>query len=255
MTIVSPAASSLPAYGVLIGVDEVGRGPWAGPVCAGAVVLGPDHGIVGLNDSKQLSARRRQALVPEITQRCQAWGLGWASAEEIDATNILLASFQAMQRAVVNCLAAIEDSTEGRSPVTAATGRAVSSADNTACGPEVSCAGSPQVDFGGSAWGTVFIQVDGSLLPARSLGPQHWPWATQAVVGGDAQVAEISAASILAKVARDAEMARLDDIYPGYGFAQHAGYGTAAHRAALDRLGPCPVHRRSFAPVARCLAR
>ena len=244
-----------PRGSLLIGVDEAGRGPWAGPVCAGAVVLGPDHGIVGLNDSKRLSARRRQALVPEITQRCRAWGLGWATAEEIDATSILLASFQAMQRAVVNCLEALEDSLEGSSPVTAATGRAGSSADSTACSPEVSCAGSPQVDFGGSACGTVFIQVDGSLLPARSLGPQHWPWATQAVVGGDALVAEISAASILAKVARDAEMARLDDIYPGYGFAQHAGYGTAAHRAALDRLGPCPVHRRSFAPVARCLVR
>lgn len=253
MTVVSPAAPSLPVYGVLIGVDEVGRGPWAGPVCAGAVVLGPDHGIVGLNDSKRLSAKRRQALVPEITQRCRAWGLGWASAEEIDATNILLASFQAMQRAVLRCLEALEKSLEGRRAVTAAPGCVGSSAESTACGPEVSCAGSPQVGLAGSQWSDVFIQVDGSLLPARSLGLQHWPWATQAVVGGDAQVPEISAASILAKVARDAEMARLDDVYPGYGFAQHAGYGTLAHRAALDRLGPCPVHRQSFAPVARCL--
>lgn len=215
MPLVSTMPPCLPAYGVLIGVDEAGRGPWAGPVCAGAVVLGPDHGIEGLNDSKRLSAKRRQALAPEIEQRARAWGLGWASAEEIDASNILLATFQAMQRAVVQCL----DKLVVR------------------------------------LWGDVFIQVDGSLLPARSLGAQHWPWATEAVVGGDAQVAEISAASILAKVARDAEMARLDGVYPGYGFAQHAGYGTAAHQAALDRLGPCPVHRRSFAPVVRCLSR
>nr|UOZ97241.1 Ribonuclease HII [Cupriavidus sp.] len=244
-----------PLSAVLIGVDEVGRGPWAGPVCAGAVVLGPDHGIEGLNDSKRLSARRRQALAPEIEQRARAWGLGWASAEEIDATNILRATFQAMQRAVVKCLEMLADCSAGTLAHRSEDGSAAGLKGSSAVTLQDSSAASLVDRFTGNAWGTVFIQVDGSLLPARSLGPQHWPWATQAVVGGDAQVAEISAASILAKVARDGEMARLDAVYPGYGFAQHAGYGTAVHQAALDRLGPCPVHRRSFAPVARCLAR
>lgn len=210
-------AIDLPAVS-LMGVDEVGRGPWAGPVCAGAVVLLPGHGIAGLDDSKKLSARRRQALAPAIRAACYGWGLGWASAEEIDQENILVASFRAMQRAVIDCL--------------------------TRIAPEIK-----SDDL--MHWSSLRIQVDGHLLPSRSLGPDDWPWNTEAVVGGDARVAEISAASIIAKVARDDAMEKFDHAYPGYGFAQHAGYGTKLHKAALDRLGPCPIHRRSFAPVAR----
>lgn len=202
----------------LMGVDEVGRGPWAGPVCAGAVILLPSHGIAGLDDSKKLSARRRQALAPEIRAACRSWGLGWASAEEIDQHNILVASFRAMQRAVVDCLSRLAPDAKSHDEM---------------------------------HWSGLHIQVDGHLLPTRSLGAEQWPWNTEAVVGGDACVAEISAASIIAKVARDDAMEKFDQAYPGYGFAQHAGYGTKLHQAALDRLGPSPIHRRSFAPVAR----
>lgn len=201
-----------------MGVDEVGRGPWAGPVCAGAVVLHPARPIAGLKDSKKLSARRREALSPQIQAQSLAWGLGWASAQEIDTHNILVATFWAMQRAVQECLARL-----------------------------ASVAGAE----GGLSIDAFTIRVDGQALPGRALGPEAWPWETEAVVGGDALVAEISAASILAKVARDAEMAQLDSVYPGYGFAQHAGYGTALHQRALADLGPCPAHRRSFAPIAR----
>jgi len=207
---------------LVMGVDEVGRGPWAGPVCAGAVILPPEHGIRGLNDSKKLTPQRRRALVPEIETRAFAWGIGWASATEIDGENILNATFRAMQRAVVECL-------------------------NRLGGPlaiEVSKL-QPKRE--------VRIQVDGNLLPGSRLGQEAWPWPTEAVVRGDSLIAEIAAASILAKVARDAEMQRLDGLYPGYGFARHAGYGTAEHQAALNLLGLCPEHRRSFAPVARRL--
>ena len=203
-----------------VGVDEVGRGPWAGPVCAGAVILHPARPIEGLKDSKKLSARRREALSPQIQTQSLAWGLGWATVQEVDAYNILVATFWAMQRAVQACLARLASvpGAEGPHPTNA-----------------------------------FAIRVDGQALPGRALGPEAWPWATEAVVGGDALVAEISAASILAKVARDAEMARLDTVYPGYGFAQHAGYGTALHQRALADLGPCPAHRQSFAPIARLI--
>ena len=207
-------------FSFCVGVDEVGRGPWAGPVCAGAVILHPARPIAGLKDSKKLSARRREALSPQIQAQSLAWGLGWASAQEIDTHNILVATFWAMQRAVQECLTrlALVPGAEGLHPTDGIT-----------------------------------IRVDGQALPGRALGPDAWPWATEAVVGGDALVAEISAASILAKVARDAEMARLDTVYPGYGFAQHAGYGTALHQRALADLGPCPAHRQSFAPIARLM--
>jgi ribonuclease HII len=184
------------------------------------VILNPASPIAGLKDSKKLSARRREALSPQIQALSLAWGLGWASAREVDTHNILVATFWAMQRAVCDCLARLAS-------VAGLEGAHVTEA--------------------------FAIHVDGQALPGRTLGSEVWPWATQAVVGGDALVAEISAASILAKVARDAEMARLDSVYPGYGFAQHAGYGTAAHQRALADLGPCPEHRRSFAPIARLI--
>jgi ribonuclease HII len=192
--------------GPLAGVDEAGRGPLAGPVVASAVILDPARPIEGLADSKQLSERRREALAVEIRARSAAWSLGWADAAEVDALNILQATFLAMRRAL-------------------------------------------------GALGTTpsHVLVDGNLCP--DFGDLGWSCTVQAVVRGDATVPSISAASILAKCARDARMRELDGRYPGYGFAAHKGYPTAAHVAALRRLGPSPVHRRSFAPVQSCDSR
>lgn len=181
------------------GVDEVGRGPLAGPVVAAAVILDPGRPIDGLADSKRLSASRREALDELIRTRALAWAIGRAEVEEIDRLNILQASLLAMQRAV-----------EALDPA------------------------------------ATEALVDGNRLP-RLCCP------ARAIVGGDGIVACISAASILAKVARDHEMRALDLIHPGYGLAQHKGYPTAAHLEALGRLGVSPVHRRSFAPVRRLL--
>ncbi len=176
------------------GVDEVGRGPLAGPVIAAAVVL-RSAGPPGLADSKKLTAKRREVLAAQIRDLALSWGIGRAEVDEIDQMNILRASHLAMQRAV-----------------------AALSVD-----PEV-------------------VLVDGNLLPS-------FPVPAVAVVKGDDRVPSISAASILAKVARDEEMCTLAAQYPEYGFERHKGYGTAAHLSALARLGPTPIHRRSFAPV------
>lgn len=178
------------------GVDEAGRGPLAGPVVAGAVLLDPRYPINGLKDSKQLSAKRRDELAALIRERAVAHALGRAEVAEIDQLNILQATLLAMRRAVA--------------------GLAVQ--------PE-----------------RVF--VDGNHRPDLNVP-------TVAVIGGDALLPPISAGAILAKTARDAEMTRLAADYPGYGFERHKGYGTRAHLAALRALGPCPIHRRSFAPVA-----
>jgi ribonuclease HII len=194
------------APGPLAGVDEAGRGPLAGPVAAAAVILDPSRPIAGLADSKQLSERRREMLAVEIRACSAAWSLGWAEAAEVDALNVLQATFLAMRRA----LGAL-----GATPS--------------------------------------HVVVDGNLCP--DLGELGWTCSVEAVVRGDATVPAISAASILAKCARDARMRELDVRYPGYGFATHKGYPTAAHVAALRRLGPSPVHRRSFGPVQSCDSR
>jgi len=182
---------------VIVGVDEAGRGPLAGPVVAAAVVLCAG-GMEGLADSKVLTARTRAMLEPTIRARC-LHGLGEASVAEIDRLNILQATLLAMTRAVA---ALVERA--GAEPM--------------------------------------MVLVDGNRLP-------DWRWAARAIVGGDASEPAISAASILAKETRDRTMVRLCADHPGYGFARHKGYATADHRAALARLGPCPEHRRSFAPV------
>lgn len=198
---------------IRVGIDEVGRGPLAGPVTACAVALGdwrPAPPLV-LKDSKKLSAKRRETLAQQIQGHALAVSLGWASVDEIDALNILQATFLAMQRAVQG-LAAILEPTQ-----------------------------------------PLQLLVDGHLNPASHAQDLDWPWPTETCVGGDGLVAEISAASIVAKVARDARMQELDQLHPGYGLASHAGYGTAQHLAALASLGVSPVHRRSFAPVARRL--
>lgn len=181
------------------GVDEAGRGPLAGPVVAAAVILDAARPIDGLDDSKALSATRREALAVIIRERARAWALGMASVEEIDRLNILQASLLAMQRAVQGLGVA------------------------------------PRLAL-----------VDGNRAPRLDCP-------VQTVVGGDALIPAISAASILAKVERDALMVALDARYPQYGFAGHKGYPTAAHVAALERHGVSPAHRRSFAPVRRKL--
>lgn len=190
-----PAFAELLAFGRCAGVDEVGRGPLAGPVYAAAVIMPPGRMPNGLTDSKKLTRPRREALAAEIRERAVCWALGSASVEEIDRLNILRASHVAMQRAIA-----------GLNP-------------------------RPQLLF-----------VDGNLLPSL-MQP------ALAIVNGDSRVPAISAASIIAKVARDAEMAKLAQRHPGYGFEQHMGYPTRAHLTALEKLGPTPEHRRSFAPV------
>lgn len=184
---------------LLAGVDEVGRGPLAGPVVAAAVILDPARPIAGLADSKALTEKRREALSIEIREKALAWALGRAEVEEIDALNILQASLLAMQRAVAAL--SIE--------------------------PE-------------------YAVVDGNRLP-------RLPCPALAIIKGDQTVPAISAASIIAKVARDGEMVMLNECYPGYGLALHKGYPTKAHVLALDVLGVSAIHRRSFGPVRKLL--
>jgi ribonuclease HII len=179
------------------GVDEVGRGPLAGPVVAAAVILDPDAPIEGLKDSKKLSAARRESLDALIRERALAWALGLCTPAEIDRINILQASLLAMQRAV----------------------------EALALQPELAL-------------------VDGNRCPRLAV-PAH------PVVKGDSLVPVISAASIVAKVHRDRLMLELEDRHPGYGLAEHKGYPTPVHLEALERLGPSPCHRLSFAPVRR----
>jgi ribonuclease HII len=181
------------------GVDEVGRGPLAGPVTAAAVILDPARIPEGLNDSKTLSAKRRAALVEALSDTAEV-AVGWASVEEIDTLNIRNAAFLAMCRAV---------------------------------------AGLPRLPG--------HVLVDGNACP------RDMPCPATPLVKGDARSLSIAAASIVAKVARDAVMAELDEAFPGYGWATNAGYPTAAHRAALQHLGVTPHHRRSFAPVHQML--
>ena len=183
--------------GLLAGVDEAGRGPLAGPVVAAAVILDELRPIQGLADSKVLSPRRRELLFEQIMARSLCCSVGQASVQEIDALNILQATFLAMRRAV----------------------------DGLRLKP-------------------VKVLVDGNRLPAL-------PMLAQAIVGGDAKVAAISAASIVAKVTRDRWCEQVHERFPQYGFDRHKGYGTAEHLAALSRHGASPEHRRSFAPVAR----
>ncbi len=184
---------------VIAGVDEAGRGPLAGDVVAAAVILGDDHDIVGLSDSKKLSEKRRLVLSEEIKRRAKSWCIARASVAEIDELNILHASLLAMKRAV----------------------------DGLTITPE-------------------HVYVDGNKLP-------KWNYSAEAVVRGDSIIAEISAASILAKVARDLEMEQHHKDFPAYGFSRHKGYPTKAHVRALQQHGPCRIHRRSFAPVRQLL--
>ena len=183
--------SELP-FELICGVDEAGRGPLAGPVCAAAVILPKGLVIPGLNDSKKLSDKRRRELFPIIQQEAVSFGIAFASQEEIDEINILQATFLAMRRAM-----------EQLNPQ-----------------PEFALIdGNRETDFG---------------VPCKT------------VIKGDSLSANIAAASVLAKVTRDNWMMEAAEKYPGYGFEIHKGYGTKAHYAALEKLGPCPIHRGTF---------
>ncbi|MCA3559430.1 MAG: ribonuclease HII [Aestuariivirga sp.] len=180
------------------GIDEAGRGPWAGPVVAAAVVLDPACIPAGLDDSKKLTEARRAALFAPIMASAKV-GIGIAEVDRIDRDNILQATLWAMAQAL------------------------------------------------GQIGGAALALIDGNRAPPL-------PCPVETIVAGDAKSFSIAAASIVAKVTRDRIMVGHDASWPGYGFARHKGYGTAFHRAALQRLGPSPVHRRSFAPIAALLA-
>ena len=185
--------------GLMAGVDEVGRGPLAGPVVAAAVILDERRTIRGLNDSKLLAPAVRERLSIEIRAKALCVSIGEATVDEIDRINILQAALLAMRRVV----------------------------DGLRLTPQV-------------------VVVDGNQLP-------QVPMACRSIVGGDARVRAISAASIVAKVHRDRLCQDLHDEHPEYGFAAHKGYSTPEHLDALRRHGPCRHHRRSFAPVREVL--
>lgn len=185
---------------LIAGVDEAGRGPLIGSVVAAAVILDPQNPIVGLNDSKKLSEKKREQLFVEIQQKALAWSIAEASHDEIDELNILNATLLAMQRAV----------------------------DGLKITPNK-------------------VLIDGNKIP-KTMTIE-----CEAVVGGDALHAEISAASILAKVTRDRQLLALDKQYPNYGFAQHKGYPTKAHLQAIEQYGVLAEHRRSYKPIKMAL--
>ena len=179
-------------FGAVCGIDEAGRGPVAGAVYAAAVILDPNDPIEGLDDSKKLTAKKREKLFPIIKEKALAYCIASASVEEIDRTDIRSADLLAMKRA-----------------------------------------------FEGLKEAAGIVLVDGDVLPELPCGAKN-------VIGGDAKSEAIAAASILAKVERDAEMCRLSEKYPGYGFEKHKGYGTKAHMEAIEKLGLCPIHRKTF---------
>lgn len=181
------------------GLDEAGRGAWAGPVVAAAVTLPPDAAVAsrlaGVADSKQLSASQRERLFDLIGREAVSWAAGVVPATQIDAQGIAAATRAAMQAALASL--------------------------------------APAPDF----LLIDYVRLAGLATPQRSL-PK-----------GDSKVLSIAAASIVAKVTRDRLMGELDQLFPGYGFRQHKGYGTAGHQASLRQLGPCAAHRMSFQPV------
>lgn len=185
---------------MVVGVDEAGRGPLAGPVVAGACILPAGAELPGVNDSKKLTRKKREAAYEAIQEIAVGWAVGVVDNRRIDEVNIRNATFEAMAQAVEGALAMARE-------------RA-----------------------GGEPW----LLVDGNaLIPS-------WQGAQRCVVGGDRKVLSIAAASILAKVTRDRMMEEYDRLYPQYGFAQHKGYGSKEHFAALDMYGPSPIHRMTF---------
>ena len=180
------------SYKAICGIDEAGRGPLAGTVVAGAVILVPDCEILYLNDSKKLSPKRREELFAEIQEKAVSWSVGIVDAGEIDRINILQATYEAMRKAIAG-LKLVPD----------------------------------------------LLLNDAVVIPEVETEQVK-------IIKGDAKSVSIAAASILAKVTRDRMMEQYDSLYPEYGFAKHKGYGTAAHMAALQKHGLCPIHRKTF---------
>lgn len=185
----------------IAGIDEAGRGPLAGPVVAACCILPKDAVILYLNDSKKVTALRREALLPEIKEKAIAYGIGIVDEKRIDEINILQADYEAMRIAVQKTSAMLQ-------------------AKGLADAPGL-------------------LLNDAVTIPGVEI-PQ------ESIIKGDAKSVSIAAASILAKVTRDHLMEAYDAQYPEYGFARNKGYGTKEHIEALKRLGPCPIHRRSF---------
>ena len=179
-------------FSYICGIDEVGRGPLAGPVVAGAVILPKNCDILYLNDSKKLSEKVREALYDEIMEKAVATGIGLVSPARIDEINILHATYESMRMAISNLTVA----------------------------PDL-------------------LLNDAVTIPEVTV--RQVP-----IIKGDAKSASIAAASIIAKVTRDRLMVEYDSVLPGYGFASNKGYGSAAHIEALRKMGPTPIHRRSF---------
>lgn len=185
---------------MILGIDEVGRGPWAGPLVVGAVVLG-DTPIEGLTDSKKLSAKRREKLNVLILEQAAGCGLGWVQADELDALGLA----ESLRVATIRAVEAVHASyTE--------------------------------------------IIIDGTINFLKETSKGKY---VTTLAKADLLIPSVSAASIIAKVARDAFMTEQATQYPGYGFERHVGYGTALHRSAIDTLGITPLHRTSFAPIAK----
>ncbi len=189
---------------MILGIDEVGRGPWAGPLVVGAVVLG-DASIAGLADSKKLSSARRRKLSDEIRDKAAGIGLGWVHADELDTIGLSAALKLATRRAVEQITAPYHE-----------------------------------------------IIIDGTINFLAGTSKEAY---VSVLPKADALIESVSAASIVAKVARDSWMAEQDKLYPGYGFSSHVGYGTAKHRQALEQYGVTPLHRTSFTPIAQLLGK
>ena len=182
----------------LTGVDEAGRGPWAGPVVASAVIVRDFSFESDINDSKKMTPSSRARAYDEILTKCVV-GVGVVDSDTIDKINILEATFCAMQEALKNVRQAPD------------------------------C-----------------VLVDGNRMPKSS-------YRLTPVTGGDAKSFSVACASIVAKVTRDRMMEYFDEVFPQYGFKEHKGYGTPAHQAALEKHGPCRIHRKSFAPIKALL--
>lgn len=182
-------------YRLVAGLDEVGRGPLAGPVVAAAVILPGEVFLPGLEECRRLSGKRRQDLYEAIRAQALAVGVGMVHPDGIDEANVMLATYKAMVKAV----------------------------GDLSVSPD-------------------YLLIDSLHLPGVSQ--QQAP-----IAGGDGQSCSIAAASIVAKVARDEYMMEMDRLYPQYGFASHKGYGTFEHREALEKHGPCPIHRKSYGSV------
>ena len=185
---------------MILGIDEVGRGPWAGPLVVGAVVLGGAK-IEGLTDSKKLSKKQREKLDVEIREKALGFGIGWVDAIELDEIGLSEALVLATKRAVEQVKTSYSE-----------------------------------------------IIIDGTVNFLKDTNKGAY---VTTLTKADLLIPSVSAASIVAKVARDAYMTEQSYIYPGYGFTSHVGYGTAVHRAAIEKLGVTPLHRLSFAPLAR----